>query len=135
MLGRLTLINKIVAANLSLSEKEVESVNTFFFKELESEMTECNHPFIFVRGLGTFAINKRLLEKRIRFLLECIRLNRQEEREGKKNTKREIYIAGMRREIYFLLGVRRMIKRRWNENNRKNKANYKGQLLQDSGKE
>lgn len=128
MLGRVALTNKLVSASLGIEEKQVESVTDFFFQELERELKECNHPFIFVRGLGTFVINKRQLEHRIRDLIFQMRYNK---RIGKKGPLADRLMNGMRREVFYLFGIRRMIKNRWKEINQhgKNTNDTQRQLL------
>jgi len=73
MLGRVELINKLVAKNLAIPEKEVSDVMDFFYKELSNEFQECNHPYIYVRGLGTFSLKMKSLHNRIYRLIRTRR--------------------------------------------------------------
>ena len=118
MLGRVALTNKLVSASLGIEENKVESVTSFFYQELERELKECQHPFIFVRGLGTFVINKRQVEHRIRDMIFQMRYNR---RIGKKGPLADQFMNGMRREVFYLFGIRRRLKNRWKENNQHGK--------------
>ena len=135
MLGRLALTNKMVAQDLGKDEKVVESVTSFFFKEMEREMREANHPFLYVKGLGTFVLNKGLLERRIRYLLCKVHRNRRGELEGKVNIFRESFQTGMKREIYYLLQMRRRLKNQWKKNNGKSLDDTSRESLQTFGKD
>lgn len=112
MVGRTALTNKLVSKQLGIEEKRVESVVNFVFKELQDEMIKMEEPFIYVRGLGTFGIYLKGIEKRIITLRRVIREQEELERRGVVYNRRASMLAGMRTEIFKLFAVRRMIKKR-----------------------
>lgn len=122
MVGRVNLVNKLVAKKLSKDEKVVSSVNEFFYNELHNTLKECKHPHIFVKDLGTFTMRLRPVEGRIKLLLAYIRNTNKSETIPEH--LRERYVTGMKREIRYLFEVRRLIKT--------NKKEYK--RLKEHGK-
>lgn len=125
MLGRVTFTNKLVAKKLNIDESKVASVTDFFYKEFENELKECRYPYIYVKDLGTFGLHIKAIERRIIFLRLCIKNEKDREARGVVYSKREKMILGMRREIFYMFGVRRMLKNRIKENRqlRKNGKN------------
>lgn len=115
MLGKVTFTNKIVAKNLGLDEKEVGGVMGFYFKELEKELTECNHPYIFVKGLGTFGLYQTTIDRRLRIMISQLR-GHIKSRGVKEYKRREEVIAGLTREIGEFFKIRRVIKQRYKTN-------------------
>ena len=73
MLGKPVFTNKIVAKNLGIKEEKVKSVTDFFFKELHKEIKECNHPFIYIKGLGTFALMLSKLKRTLKYYVPKVR--------------------------------------------------------------
>jgi hypothetical protein len=124
MLGRTALTNKLVSKQLGIEEKKVESVVNFLFKELQDEMSRMEDPYIYVKGLGTFGINLKVVDRRIIALLGFIRKQKELERKGVVYNKRDKMIAGMKVEIFRLFEVRRMVKKRklYNKTLRNGKA-------------
>ena len=116
MLGRTALTNKLVSKQLGIEERKVESVVNFLFKELQDEMCKMEDPYIYVKGLGTFGVNLKVVERRIIALIKCIRTQEEYERRGIIYNKRAKMIAGMKVEIFRLFEVRRMVKKRRLEN-------------------
>lgn len=108
MVGRVALVNKVVSKKLGKEEKVVTGVMNFFYTELHSTLKECKHPHVFVKDFGTFTMRLRPVEGRIKHLLAFIRKAR--ENKALPEELRNTYINGMRREVFYLLGVRRMIK-------------------------
>lgn len=139
MLGRTALTNKLVSKKLGIEEQKVESVVNFVFKELETEMKEMKNPTIYLRGLGTFGISPGSVDRRIIFLLKVIRKQEKAEANGHVYNKRAKMLLGMRREIFRLFEVRRLLKKRKAENkaltNGKNTNDTKGELVSTYRKE
>ena len=125
MIGRVELTNKLASRKLGIEEKKVESVMTFFYKELSEELTECRYPHIYVRDFGTFTMRLKPVENRIKSLLYLRR-----KLKWKLSMKQipkflaEKYDMGIVREIFNLFRIRRMIK--------ENKKQYKA--LRNAGK-
>ena len=140
MLGRTVLINKLVAKDLGIDEKRVNNVMGFFYKELEKELVDCNHPFLYVKGLGTFGIALGSVERRILKLRKKINEQRKQEAKGIVYKYRQKMIDGMAREIFFLFGVRRMVKKQVADNKKlrdygKSLNDNQGKLVQADGEE
>lgn len=134
MLGRLSFVNRIVSKNLGLDENKVSDVNNFVFQELEAEMRQCQHPFIYVRGLGTFTLKVKTIE---RVLTKKIREYRTTRNRTGKNIRGtwEDMTASRRESILELFRMRRLIKGRLTENKKlrnagKSNDDFKGQCLQ-----
>lgn len=124
MLGKPVFTNKIVAKKLNVDEKKVAGVVEFMFAELATEIRECNHPFIYVKGLGTFTLKVSTIEKRLRANIKRYRALRDRGMEGKDWGPS---LAGTRKELFELFRIRRLIKQRRAENakiknERKNRA-------------
>lgn len=132
MLGRIALTNKMVAEDLGYREEVVEGVTGFYFRELEKEMKESEYPSIYIKGLGTFVLNKSLLERRVRYML--YKMGKIKKSEADNPTKDRM-LQGMQRETLHLLGMRRRIKKQWERNNGKNRTDNKGKLVQAPGEE
>lgn len=111
MLGRPTLTNKLVAKSMNLDERLVESVMDFCYKEWAKEFKECNHPYLYIQGLGTYGINLATVNKRIIKLLKIIRTEKKKEANGSFYRDRQQLIDGCRREIFYLFKVRRTVKK------------------------
>ncbi len=111
MIGRIALTNKLVSKSLGIEEKRVNGVMSFFFEELEKEFVECRHPFVFVKGLGTFGLTLSSVEKRIKDLRKRVQNQRSYEARGIIYPKRLKMVEGMVRETFFLFEVRRMLKK------------------------
>jgi nucleoid DNA-binding protein len=106
MLGRQELVNKIVSKNTGISEEEVTKVMDFCYKELTNELQNCDHPFIYVRGLGTFVVKKRAVQKRLYRLIFMIRRRKV----MRPSTVRDKALKTMINETFRLFNVRRMVK-------------------------
>lgn len=127
MLGRPTLTNKLVAKNLNLDERLVESVMDFCYKEWAKEFKECKHPYLYIQGLGTYGINLATVNKRIIQLLKIIRVERKKEANGSYYGARERLIEGCRKEIFYLFKVRRTV-RSLKRNNTQLRRNGKAKI-------
>lgn len=112
MLGKPAFTNRIVAKNLGLDEAKVNRVTSFFYKELDKEIKSCKNPYIFVKGLGNFAMAPKPIEKMIRHFLARIRSRK----EGTKGAVTGLTQKRMRENIFELFRLRRMIKARMAEN-------------------
>lgn len=118
MIGRATLINKLVAKKLGVDEKRVAKVSDFFWKELTSKLSEADEPHVYVRNLGTFTLKLKNIETRIRKYIRYYKLVKSNpEKYGKRGPELPKEI---KKEIYNLLKIRRMIK-----NNRKERLALK----------
>lgn len=111
MLGKFAFTNKIVAKRLNMDEALVGSVTNFFVKELDRELRECNYPFIYVRGLGTFTLVVGAIETRLRTVLKKY----QEMRQNPEILKSDKNFVGLQKLIYELFTIRRIIKTRRKE--------------------
>jgi hypothetical protein len=120
MLGRFVDINRIVARRLKMDESLVGSVTSFFVKELNTELKECNHPFIYVRGLGTFTLVVGAIETRLRTLIRKYWVMRNDPAILKSDKN----FVGLHRVICELFTIRRVIKTR----------RYEMKLLKDARK-
>ena len=111
MIGRVELTNKLTSRKLGIEEKKVESVMTFFYKELSEELIQCKYPHIYVRDLGTYTLKLRAVESRIKGLIYARKRLR-----WKLSVKKipkflaEKYDMGLVKEIFNLFRMRRMIK-------------------------
>jgi nucleoid DNA-binding protein len=109
MLGKPAFSNKIVAKNLGIDEAKVKKVTEFFYKELDAELKKCEEPFIYVKGLGTFVLNQKKIEKAI-----------VQFRKTKYNSKQSLAgpagQATIREGIFELFRIRRVIKNKLKEN-------------------
>jgi len=132
MLGRIALTNKIVASNLKKDEKEVESVMKFFFKELKTEFEKCEHPYVYVKDLGTFGINANLVSKRLVPLIHKLQWFRNNKEMIKKPGYYDNAVNGLTKEIFFLFNVRRMVRRKNRENQQLRKN---GKIINDIERE
>lgn len=133
MLGKPVFTNKIVAKNLGIDEKKVTDVMDFFFSELGKEIRECNHPFIYVRGLGTFTLKTSTIESRLRVNItryRTLRKKRPEER-GRGTATSQAFLDGARKEIFELFRIRRLIKGRRKENQKIKDAKKAGSTVHD----
>lgn len=111
MLGKFAFTNKLVAKRLNMDEALVGSVTNFFVKELDRELRECNYPFIYVRGLGTFTLVVGAIETRLRTLLRKYK----EMRLTPEILKTDKNYVGLQRVIYELFTIRRVIRSRRKE--------------------
>ena len=110
MLGKLIFTNKLVAKNLGIEEKKVAGVMEFVFAELGKEVKECNHPFIYVKGLGTFLLKVSTIEKRLKFILARYKVLKTRDPETKMGKgKLGPQLEGCRKEIFELFRIRRVI--------------------------
>lgn len=140
MLGRVTFTNKLVAKNLNLDERLVDSVMDFCYKEWAKEFSECKHPYLYIQGLGTYGINLAKVNNRIVFLLGVIRRERDKESRGMFYKNRARMIENIRGEIFRLFEIRREV-RALKRNNTKLRRNGKAlinlerKLVQSTGKE
>ena len=112
MLGKPVLTNKIVAKRLNLEESKVSSVMDFFFKELNREVLECKHPYLYVKGLGTFTLCLKPVETRIKKMHWAINGHKSALKQGAGPANRQSMLDGARREMFDLFSIRRMIKER-----------------------
>ncbi len=113
-----------------MKEEDVKSVTDFFFKELNREIKECNHPFIYVKGLGTYALLVGKLKGTLKLYLGYLR-------EKSINPKRKETLTA---EIFELFRMRRMLRNQYKENKElknagKIRTNLERQLVSISGKE
>lgn len=106
MLGRQELVNKLVASKSGIAEQEVARVMDFCYKELETELTNCNYPFIYVRGLGTFAVKLKAVNARL-YRLVYMRCKRRKFRSTPAAVKA---LKTMTDEIFKLFSVRRLVR-------------------------
>jgi len=111
MLGKPQFTNKIVSEKLDIPEETVSSVVTFFFDELYQEMGRARYPFIYVRDLGTFTLVIASIESHIK------RYWRARRNMLKMGTpwKYENKLLALRRELFILFEMRRLIKNQRNE--------------------
>lgn len=109
MLGKPVFTNKIVAKNLGIDESRVTKVTGFFYREFNQELKNCEHPFVFVRGLGTFAMNPKTIDGMIKSYLS-----------RKKYNKGRNYDNGdtVKKGLFELFRIRRIIKNQLKENKR-----------------
>jgi len=106
MLGKFAFTNKRVSEKLNINEEKVALVMEFFSTELNREMVECNHAFLFVRGLGTFGMSLMTIEKRLKTMIKLYIAS-------DKNTK---FAKGYRNEVFNLLRMRKIVSDRREEN-------------------
>lgn len=133
MLGKFTFTNKIVAKNLNIDEDRINRVTSFFIQELNRELMGAEHPFVYVRGLGTFTLCLKPIENRLRWYL----VKRKEILEESKIRNCENNLLGLRRCMFELFHIRRVLKAKKKERKRikdehcagKNKNDIGGQLL------
>ena len=109
MLGKPAFSNKIVAKNLGIDEAKVKRVTEFFYKELDAELKKCEDPFIYVKDLGTFALNQKKIEKSIVQF-------RKTKYGNKKCVAGPAGQATIREGIFELFRIRRVIKNKLKEN-------------------
>lgn len=107
MLGKPAFTNKIVAKNLGVPEERVTKVTGFFYKELLEELKKREHPFIFVRGLGTFAMNPKTIDSMLRKFWMY--------RKDKQNRLTATQMK-MKESMFELFRIRRLIKNKLKEN-------------------
>lgn len=108
MIGRPEIVNKIVAKKLNIPDQEVSNIMDCVYKEMAVEFQECNHPFIYVKDFGTFAVGRSALIKRLYRLhnsKKVFKSNKDLVRSGKA-------LETIRNEMFFLFSVRRMLKNR-----------------------
>lgn len=125
MLGKLVFINRLVARDLKIEESRVASATEFFFRELGREIKECNYPYLYVKGLGTFGLKVGTLEKRIRVSLKTVRKPRADGRFEKQR-------LGKERELFELFRIRRLIKNQLKSNKKKRNEKRAGIIVDDS---
>lgn len=130
MLGKLAFTNKIVAKNLGIKEERVSGVMSFFVDELNKELMSCNHPFVYVRGLGTFTLALAPIESKIRRMIGHYK--KVQKGIGIRNTEKSL--VDLRRTIEELFVIRRLLKDKRKEikklrDDRKAEGNSKGELL------
>lgn len=106
MLGKIAFTNKIVAKNLSMPEDRVNQVMSFFITELKDEIGRAQHPFIYVRGLGTFAMNLKPVENKLRRFIRYY----SNTKKGKGIRNNEKSLLALRQTIFDLYRIRRLIK-------------------------
>lgn len=106
MLGRQELVNKLVSKNTGISEEEVARIMDFSYRELTNELQSCSYPFVYVRGLGTFVVKKRAVEKRLYRLLFMVRRRKA----MRPSIVRDKALKTMIDEMYKLFEVRRMVR-------------------------
>lgn len=106
MLGRQELVNKVVSKNTGVSEEEITRIMDFSYKELTSELKNCEHTFIYVRGLGTFVLKQRAVKKRLYRLYNMICLRKK----MRPTPIVEKAIKTMRDEMFRLFKVRKMVR-------------------------
>jgi hypothetical protein len=111
MLGKFAFTNKLVAKRLNVDEALVSSVTGFFVKELDTELRECNYPFIYVRGLGTFTLVVGAIETRLKTVIKKY----WEMRQSPEILKSDKNFVGLQRVICELFTIRRVIKTRRKE--------------------
>jgi len=107
MLGRQELVNKLVAKNTGISEEEVSRIMDFSYRKLAKELHECSHTFLYVRGLGTFALKQRSVKNRLYRLhyMVCKR------KKHKQSPSTEKAIKTMKDEMFKLFEIRRLIRK------------------------
>ena len=141
MLGKLCFTNKTVAKQLGIEEKKVSAVMDFVFAELGREVKECKHPYIYVKGLGTFILKITTIEKRLKMQLARYRTNSLKDPAAKSGTTTVgVHLEGMKKEIFESFRIRRVIKTRIKENKKLKYAlkalnDNEGKPLQTTGKE
>lgn len=124
MLGRVELTNKLVASKSKIDEKDVTSVMNFFYTELREVIEGCKHPYVYVRGLGTFSIKRAALNKRL------FRLYRAKQARGKDPQGGQLKaLETIRTEMFTLFDVRRMLKNRVKINK---KLKEDGKVIRDN---
>lgn len=111
MLGKFVFTNKTVAKRLNVDENLVASVTNFFVQELDQELRRARHPFIYIRGLGTFTLVVGAIETRLRTVLKKY----QEMRQNPGILKSDKNFVGLQRLICELFTIRRVIKTRRKE--------------------
>lgn len=130
MLGKLAFTNKIVAKNLGQKEERVTRVMTFFTEELNKELASCEHPFVYVKGLGTFTLSLGPIERKLRKMLGYYR--RAMRGESPRSYIGEV--AALKKTIFELFSIRRLLKTKRKEikilrDAGKASRNSKGKLL------
>lgn len=127
MLGRFAFINPVVAKRLNLPESKVASVTNFFITELDQELRAAQHPYIYVRGLGTFTLVLGAIETRLRYFIRRLRELKKESDVWKSEKK----VIALQQMISELFPMRRLLKDRRREikelkNARASRTNHKG---------
>lgn len=111
MLGKFAFTNKIVAKRLGLDESLVGSVTGFFVQELDQELRRAEHPFIYVRGLGTLTLVVGAIQTRLRTVIKKYWTMRK----SPDILKSDKNFVGLQRVISELFTLRRIIKTRRRE--------------------
>lgn len=110
MLGKLAFTNKIVAKNLGVNEDRVAKVMDFFTQDLNRELVACEHPFIYVRGLGTFTLALGPINSKLRrSIWQYKKVRRGEARKNEENS------VALQELITELFRIRRLLKTRKKE--------------------
>jgi len=135
MLGRFSNTNEIVARKLGIKEERVSKVMSFFVEELNQELKSCQHPFVYVRGLGTFTLVVSAIETRLRNTIHVYR----HAKKDPPSRKSEENLLSLRKTIFELFTIRRLIKNKRKElktlrNARKAEHDSAGELLQNDRK-
>lgn len=111
MLGKLAFTNKIVAKNLGQKEERVTRVMSFFTEELNKELASCEHPFVYIKGLGTFTLSLGPIERKLRRMVGHYK----KALSGKTPKGYAGEVGAIKRTLFELFAMRRLLKNKRKE--------------------
>lgn len=66
-------VNKLISRELNFDEKLVESINSFFWKDVRSQLSNLDSTSVAIKHLGTITVSKRKVDQFIRMTIYKIR--------------------------------------------------------------
>ena len=73
MIDTINRVNKEVARELNINEDLVSAINKFYWKEIKKTVQEAKHTSIWIRNVGTLAVSRTKLNRRIVQIIRQIR--------------------------------------------------------------